>query len=204
MARSSIKKPGSVGKFDEVMSKSSKKTVAKHTRDEFDDIHGNPNPADSISQANYKTSPQDAYEEVVNPAVAAAVAHLTFDARGREPIAEGNKANKEKKKNHEEKVGFEYIRKMGGFPGQSLKRTARSLAKANYKRDVNEMNDDEESHEALIAKKGIKSSKKTPFEGSHKRSHQKLSTHVHDLAMKALAKQKTVSRMAAETMKKAK
>lgn len=44
-------------------------------------------------------------------------------------LKEGNKENKEKKKEHEEKTGMEHIKKMGGFPGQSLKRTARSLTK---------------------------------------------------------------------------
>jgi hypothetical protein len=44
-------------------------------------------------------------------------------------LKEGNKENKEKKKEHEEKTGMEHIKKMGGFPGQSLKRTARELTK---------------------------------------------------------------------------
>lgn len=44
-------------------------------------------------------------------------------------LTEGNKENKEKKKEHEEKTGMEHIKKMGGFPGQSLKRTARELTK---------------------------------------------------------------------------
>ena len=44
-------------------------------------------------------------------------------------LKEGNKENKEKKKEHEEKTGLEHIKKVGGFPGQSLKRTARSLTK---------------------------------------------------------------------------
>ena len=48
-------------------------------------------------------------------------------------MKEGNKDNKEKKKEHEEKVGMEHIKKMGGFPGQSLKRTARSLTKEEKK-----------------------------------------------------------------------
>jgi hypothetical protein len=48
-------------------------------------------------------------------------------------MKEGNKDNKEKKKEHEEKVGMEHIKKMGGFPGQSLKRTARSLTKEEMK-----------------------------------------------------------------------
>jgi hypothetical protein len=46
-----------------------------------------------------------------------------------EALKEGNKENKEKKKEHEEKTGMEHIKKMGGFPGQSLKRTARELTK---------------------------------------------------------------------------
>ncbi len=44
-------------------------------------------------------------------------------------LEEGNRENKEKKKEHEEKTGMEHIKKMGGFPGQSLKRTARELNK---------------------------------------------------------------------------
>jgi hypothetical protein len=44
-------------------------------------------------------------------------------------LEEGNRENKEKKKGHEEKTGMEHIKKMGGFPGQSLKRTARELNK---------------------------------------------------------------------------
>jgi hypothetical protein len=44
-------------------------------------------------------------------------------------MKEGNKENKEKKKEHEEKTGMEHIKKMGGFPGQSPKRTARELTK---------------------------------------------------------------------------
>jgi hypothetical protein len=48
-------------------------------------------------------------------------------------LKEGNKENKEKKKEHEEKTGMEHIKKMGGFPGQSLKRTARELTKEEKK-----------------------------------------------------------------------
>jgi hypothetical protein len=44
-------------------------------------------------------------------------------------MKEGNRDNKEKKKEHEEKTGMEHIKKMGGFPGQSPKRTARELTK---------------------------------------------------------------------------
>lgn len=44
-------------------------------------------------------------------------------------MEESNKENKEKKKEHEEKTGLEHIKKVGGFLGQSLKRTARSLNK---------------------------------------------------------------------------
>ena len=55
-----------------------------------------------------------------------------YDARLEEAyleLKEGNKDNKEKKKEHEEKTGMEHIKKMGGFPGQSPKRTARELTK---------------------------------------------------------------------------
>jgi|688.fasta_scaffold01392_9 hypothetical protein len=55
-----------------------------------------------------------------------------YDARLEEAykcMKEGNRDNKEKKKEHEEKTGMEHIKKMGGFPGQSPKRTARELTK---------------------------------------------------------------------------
>jgi hypothetical protein len=74
-----------------------------------------------------------------------------YDARIEETykaLKEGNKENKEKKKEHEEKTGMEHIKKMGGFPGQSLKRTARELTKEGWEGSKEDRDED-----AKLAKK---------------------------------------------------
>lgn len=74
-----------------------------------------------------------------------------YDARIEETykaLKEGNKENKEKKKEHEEKTGMEHIKKMGGFPGQSPKRTARELAKEGW-----EGSKEDKDEDAKLAKK---------------------------------------------------
>jgi hypothetical protein len=74
-----------------------------------------------------------------------------YDARIEETykaLKEGNKENKEKKKEHEEKTGMEHIKKMGGFPGQSPKRTARELTREGWEGSKEDRDED-----AKLAKK---------------------------------------------------
>lgn len=74
-----------------------------------------------------------------------------YDARIEETykaLKEGNKENKEKKKEHEEKTGMEHIKKMGGFPGQSPKRTARELTREGW-----EGSKEDKDEDAKLAKK---------------------------------------------------
>jgi hypothetical protein len=74
------------------------------------------------------------------------------------------------------------------FKGDDRKQRIKRALGAYYSTQHESVEDD--SADALLGHKKISSSKKTPFTGSHKRVHSKVSDRVHALALKALEKQR--------------
>jgi len=59
--RRSMRRPGSVGKFDEILSRSAKRGVARHSVEDHDDPNDNPDWSASRQKAPYKAQSDSAY-----------------------------------------------------------------------------------------------------------------------------------------------